>query len=167
MLFLKHGMPVQPDVEALGHYQRHTGSPGGIWPTSPDISAAMLERYAQDSGRTPAAPSVTHPTQAAAPPLTPPSDAVLCSLAEQERKRLQVIRTPTVRRFEERDQGLVQFGRVEKIEGMSYALVHRQDQTLVLSVDDATYGRLATLTRGHSIHVGASGALKLGKGRKR
>ena len=114
-----------------------------------------------------ASSSTKPPSQAAPPPLAPPSDAVLRYLAEQERKRLQVIRTPTVRRFEERDQGLVQFGRVEQIEGMSYALVHRQDETLVLSVDDATYGRLATLTRGHSIHVGASGALKLGKGRTR
>jgi len=110
---------------------------------------------------TPGTPSTSPPT-----PITPPSDAILRYLAEQERKRLQVIRTPTLRRFEERDQGLVQFGRVEQIEGLSYALVHRQNQTLVLSVDDATYGRLATLTRGHSIHVGASGALKIGKGRR-
>jgi hypothetical protein len=122
------------------------------------------QRHVQGGKRpsTPGTPSASPPTR-----IAPPSDAILRELAEQERKRLQVIRTPTVRRFEERDQGLVQFGRVEKIEGMSYALVHRQDQTLVLSVDDATYGRLATLTRGHSIHVGASGALKLGKGRKR
>ena len=109
---------------------------------------------------TPGTPSTSPPTQ-----ITPPSEAILRYLAEQERKRLQVIRTPTVRRFEERDQGLVQFGRVEQIEGGSYALVHRQDQTLVLSVDETTYGQLASLKRGHSLHVGASGALKLGKGR--
>ena len=127
----------------------------------------MLERYGQDSGRTPAAPSVTHPTQAAPPPLTPPSDAVLCSLAEQERKRLQVIRTPTVRRFEEQDQGLVQFGRVEKIEGLSYALVHRQELTLVIPVDDATYGRLASSKQGHSLRVSSTGTPTLGTGRRR
>lgn len=122
------------------------------------------QRHVQGGTRpsTPGTPSTSPPA-----PSAPPSDAILRYLAELERKRLQVIRTPTVRRFEERDQGLVQFGRVEKIEGMSYALVHRQDLTLVISVDDATYGRLATLTRGHSIHVGASGALKIGKGRKR
>ncbi|MFO0777224.1 MAG: TraI/MobA(P) family conjugative relaxase [Nitrospira sp.] len=121
------------------------------------------QRHVQGGTRpsTPGTPSTSPPTQ-----IAPPSDAILRELAEQERKRLQVIRTPTVRRFEERDQGLVQFGRVEQIEGMSYALVHRQDLTLVLSVDDATYRRLATLTRGHSLHVGASGALKLGKGRR-
>ena len=126
------------------------------------------QRHAQGSQRppTPGTASTTRPTQATSPALTPPSDTILRYLAEQERKRLQVIRTPTVRRCEERDQGLVQFGRVEKIEGMSYALVHRQDHTLVLSVDDATYGRLASLTRGHSLHVGASGALKIGKGRR-
>jgi hypothetical protein len=126
------------------------------------------QRHAQGSHRppTPGTPSATRPTQAAPPSLTPPSDAILRYLAEQERKRLQVIRTPTVRRFEERDQGLVQFGRVEKIEGLSYALVHRHDLTLVVSVDDAMYGQLTTLKRGHSIHVGAAGTLKLGKGRR-
>ena len=126
---------------------------------------ATLERqrqqYAQDSRR-----RSTPPTQAAPPPLTPPSDDILRSLAAQERTRLQVIRTPTVRRFEERDQGVVQFERVEAIKGNYYALVHRQDDTVVLSIDAATYGRLASVKRGHSLHVGASGALTLGKGRR-
>ncbi len=45
VLFLKNGKPVQPDLEALETYQRHAGTPGGIWPTSPEISAAMLERH--------------------------------------------------------------------------------------------------------------------------
>ena len=75
----------------------------------------------------------------AAPSLTPPSEAVLRDLAEQERTRLQVIRTPTVRRFEARDKGMVQFGSVNKIESRHFALVHRQDETLVLPVDEATY----------------------------
>jgi hypothetical protein len=42
---LEDGRPVQPDLEALGNYQRHAGSPGGVWPSSPEISSAMLERY--------------------------------------------------------------------------------------------------------------------------
>jgi hypothetical protein len=45
VVFLKNGKPVQPDLETLETYQRHAGAPGGIWPTSPEISAAMLERY--------------------------------------------------------------------------------------------------------------------------
>jgi Nucleotidyl transferase AbiEii toxin, Type IV TA system len=45
VLFLEGGRPVQPDLEALGNYQRHAGSPGGVWPSSPEISSAMLERY--------------------------------------------------------------------------------------------------------------------------
>jgi hypothetical protein len=44
-VFLAGEKPVQPDVEALGTYQRHTGAPGGVWPSSPEISSAMLERY--------------------------------------------------------------------------------------------------------------------------
>lgn len=45
VLFLEGGRPVQPDPEALGGYQRHAGAPGGVWPSSPEISSAMLERY--------------------------------------------------------------------------------------------------------------------------
>ena len=169
LLFLKHGTPVQPDLEALGQYQRHTGSPGGIWPTSPEISAAMLERHGQDSRRPPipGTPSTTPPTPVVPPSLTPPSEAVLRELAERERKRLQVIRTPTVRRFEARDQGMVRFGSVEKTTDGYVALVHRQDEILVLSIDDATYGRLASLKRDHTIRVSSTGSLTLGRGRRR
>ncbi len=127
------------------------------------------QRLAQASRRssTQDTPSATGPTQTSPAPLTPPSDAVLRHLAEQERKRLQVIRTPTLRRFEERDQGMVRFGAVEKIEGKPFALVHRQDDTLVLSIDDATYGQLASLKRGQSIRVSSRGAITLGRGRRR
>ena len=126
------------------------------------------QRHVQDSQRPPTqdTSSTTGLTQAA-PSLTLPSDAVLRSLAERERKRVQIIRTPTLRRFEERDQGMVRLGAVEKIEGKHFALVHRQDEILVLSIDDATYGRLASLKRGHSIRVSARGAITLGKGRRR
>ena len=39
------GTAVQPDLDELDKYQRHAGTPGGIWPSSPEISSAMLERY--------------------------------------------------------------------------------------------------------------------------
>lgn len=45
VLFLEGGRPVQPDLDALEKYQRHAGAPGGVWPSSPEISSAMLERY--------------------------------------------------------------------------------------------------------------------------
>ena len=123
------------------------------------------QRHAQDARRrsTSETVSATGPT----PPLAPPSDAILRSLAEQERKRLQIIRTPTLRRFEARDQGTVQFGAVQKIEGRHFALVYHQDETLVLSIDEATYGRLASLKRGHSLRVSSIGTITLGKGRRR
>jgi hypothetical protein len=44
-VFLEGGKPVQSDPDALGRYQRHAGAPGGVWPSSPEISSAMLERY--------------------------------------------------------------------------------------------------------------------------
>jgi hypothetical protein len=44
-VFLEGEEPVQPDVEALGKYRRHAGAPGGVWPFSPEISSAMLDRY--------------------------------------------------------------------------------------------------------------------------
>lgn len=45
VILLENERPVQPDPEALEKYQHHTGAPGGVWPSSPDILAAMLERY--------------------------------------------------------------------------------------------------------------------------
>jgi hypothetical protein len=44
-VFLEDGEPVQPDVATLGRYQRHAGAAGGVWPSSSEISSAMLERY--------------------------------------------------------------------------------------------------------------------------
>jgi hypothetical protein len=44
-VFLEGGKPVQPDLESMGRYQRHAGTPGGVWPSSPEISSAMLENY--------------------------------------------------------------------------------------------------------------------------
>jgi len=44
-VFLADDEPVQPDIETLGKYQRHAGALGGVWPSSPEISSAMLERY--------------------------------------------------------------------------------------------------------------------------
>jgi len=49
-VFLAGEKPVQPDVETLGTYQRHAGAPGGVWPSSPEISSAMLERYEKKEG---------------------------------------------------------------------------------------------------------------------
>ncbi len=128
------------------------------------------QRHVQHSRRpfTAETPSATGPRQTPSPPpLTPPSEAVLRSLAEQERKRLQIIRTPTLRRFEARDQGTVRLGSVEQIEGRHFALVHRQDETLVLSIDEATYRKLASMKRGHSIQISSTGSIRLGMGRSR
>ena len=50
VLFLEGGRPIQPDLEALGKYQRHAGAQGGVWPSSPEISTAMLERYKKQNG---------------------------------------------------------------------------------------------------------------------
>ncbi len=45
VIFMDLEKPVQPDVNALGKYQRNPGAPRGFWPSSPDIARAMLERY--------------------------------------------------------------------------------------------------------------------------
>jgi hypothetical protein len=44
-VFLDGGRAVQPDLDHLERYQRHSGAPGGIWPSSPEITNAMMERY--------------------------------------------------------------------------------------------------------------------------
>ena len=45
VIFMDGENPVQPDVNALDKYQRNPGAPRGFWPSSPEISRAMLERY--------------------------------------------------------------------------------------------------------------------------
>jgi hypothetical protein len=45
LLFLKDGESVQPDPDHLDEYQTHAGRRQGQWPSSPEIAAAMFERY--------------------------------------------------------------------------------------------------------------------------
>ena len=45
VIFMEGERAVQPDVNVLDKYQRNPGAQGGFWPTSPEISWAMLERY--------------------------------------------------------------------------------------------------------------------------
>jgi hypothetical protein len=47
VVFMDGERAVQPDVGALEHYRRHAGAPGGLWPSSPEISRAMLECYGE------------------------------------------------------------------------------------------------------------------------
>jgi hypothetical protein len=49
LLFLKAGEVVQPDPQRLSDYQTHSGQRRGQWPSSPEISAAMFERYKKPS----------------------------------------------------------------------------------------------------------------------
>jgi hypothetical protein len=45
VIFMDGDKAVQPDVNALEKYRRNPGAPRGLWPSSPEISRAMLERY--------------------------------------------------------------------------------------------------------------------------
>jgi hypothetical protein len=45
VIFMDGEKPVQPDLNVLATYQRNPGAPSGLWPSSPDITHAMLERY--------------------------------------------------------------------------------------------------------------------------
>jgi hypothetical protein len=45
LLFLQNGEVVQPDPSRLNSYQTHAGQRRGQWPSSSEITAAMLERY--------------------------------------------------------------------------------------------------------------------------
>jgi hypothetical protein len=50
LLFLENGRVVQPDPDHLDRYQTHTGLRRGHWPSSTEITSAMLERYNQKPG---------------------------------------------------------------------------------------------------------------------
>jgi len=45
LLFLQAGDVVQPDPQRLDECQTHAGQRRGQWPSSPEISSAMFERY--------------------------------------------------------------------------------------------------------------------------
>ncbi len=45
LLFLKDRQAVQPDPDRLQDYHTHAGTRRGQWPSSPEIAAAMFERY--------------------------------------------------------------------------------------------------------------------------
>ncbi len=48
LLFLDdEGRPKQPDSTRLERYKTHAGQQRGHWPSSPDISRAMMDRYNQ------------------------------------------------------------------------------------------------------------------------
>ncbi|MBF0320710.1 MAG: hypothetical protein HQL01_13000, partial [Nitrospirae bacterium] len=45
VVFLDGDRPVQPDLNALSRYRRNPGGRRGVWPSSPDILTAMIEKY--------------------------------------------------------------------------------------------------------------------------
>jgi len=45
VLFLDGKTPVQPNLDTLDRYQRNAGALRGVWPSSDEISQAMLKRY--------------------------------------------------------------------------------------------------------------------------
>jgi hypothetical protein len=45
LLFLRNGTPVQPDPRQLERYSELAGKRHGVWPGSPEIGSAMLDRY--------------------------------------------------------------------------------------------------------------------------
>jgi hypothetical protein len=47
LLFLQGGKVAQPDPDSLHNYQTHAGQRRGQWPSSPEITAAMFERYSK------------------------------------------------------------------------------------------------------------------------
>ena len=51
LLFLKDGHVVEPDPDRLEEYQTHAGKRRGHWPSSLEITAAMLEQYNKKPNR--------------------------------------------------------------------------------------------------------------------
>jgi hypothetical protein len=53
VIFMEGDKAVRPDVNALEKYSRNPGAPRGFWPSSPEISAAMLDRYSKKPDQDP------------------------------------------------------------------------------------------------------------------
>lgn len=48
VVFLDDGNPVQPDLDDLTKYTRRFGARRGLWPSSSEITSAMLDRYGKE-----------------------------------------------------------------------------------------------------------------------
>ena len=53
LLFLRGGQAVRPDPAQLDSYPTRSAQRRGQWPSSPEITAAMLERYRERPGADP------------------------------------------------------------------------------------------------------------------
>jgi hypothetical protein len=49
VVFLDNGKPVEPDLDNVVLYTRRAGARRGLWPSSSEISSAMLDRYNKSS----------------------------------------------------------------------------------------------------------------------
>lgn len=47
VVFLDNGKPVQPNLGQMMRYVRRAGSRRGLWPSSPEITSAMLDSYGE------------------------------------------------------------------------------------------------------------------------
>ncbi|WP_426811690.1 TraI/MobA(P) family conjugative relaxase (plasmid) [Pseudomonas sp. WOUb67] len=87
-------------------------------------------------------------------------------IAERSAKRAKGFDIPNHRRYTEADKGAASFAGTRQIEGETLALLKRDDEIIVLPVDEATARRIKRYSLGDAVTLDAKGAVKR-KGRSR
>lgn len=103
--------------------------------------------------------------------LTPPAplsgeQAARKYITEREEKRVKGFDIPKHRLYNQSDDGPATFAGVRQIEGQSMALLKRDEEVLVLPVNEATARRMKRMKLGDQVTATAKGATK-SKGRSR
>lgn len=87
-------------------------------------------------------------------------------IAEREGKRAHGVDISKHTRYTDRADGAIVYAGTRQIEGQSLALLKRDDEVMVLPVDEATARRLKRVAVGELVTVTPKGTIKT-KGRSR
>lgn len=87
-------------------------------------------------------------------------------IAEREAKRLRGFGIKKHSRYTAGD-GTLLFGGIRNVEGQTLALMRRDDDVLVMPIDQATANRLKRVAVGNTVSITPKGSIKTSKGRSR
>lgn len=87
-------------------------------------------------------------------------------IVEREGKRLKCFDIPKYMRYTNGDSELL-FAGMRNVEGQTLALVERDDDVLVVPIDQTTARRLKRITVGDAVSITPQGSIKTSKGRSR
>ncbi|MDB5533413.1 MAG: hypothetical protein JWO28_1728, partial [Hyphomicrobiales bacterium] len=95
------------------------------------------------------------------------STAAARYVLEREQKRLTLFDIPKHTHYTSDNGGLAAFAGIRRVDGQALALLRRDEEIMVLPIDEATARRLRKLVIGAELTVQPNGSIKATKGRSR